>query len=119
MKLRLDRKNTIGLIFFLAFVISMSLIFQFEERFTIENWKSNYTTRYKMVDDLIESQFLIGKPKSEVFEILGQPDSQSNAKKDAFIYDIGDPPSFFSSQKEYLLIIFKNEQVEEVTLAVD
>ena len=41
MKLRLNRKNTIGLIFFLAFVLSTSLIFQFEERFTTENWKSN------------------------------------------------------------------------------
>ena len=48
-----------------------------------------------------------------------QPDSKPNTSKDGFIYNIGDPPSFFSSQKEYLLIVFKNEHVEEVTLAVE
>jgi hypothetical protein len=119
MPLKLKGIGRIGLFFLVAAVLAFALINFLEEPFDAQKWKSEPLQRYEMVDDLIESQFLIGKPKNEVFEILGQPDSQSNSSKDTFIYNIGDPPSFFSSQKEYLLIVFKNEHVEEVTLAVE
>ncbi len=119
MKLRLNRKNTIGLIFFLAFVISTSLIFQFEERFTTENWKSNHTTRYKMVDDLIESQLLIGKTSEEVIEILGHPSTTRYKKSELFVYNIGKEPSFFEAQPDRLVVIFVNNKVDLVSLAVE
>ncbi|WP_426432257.1 hypothetical protein ACPX19_06645 [Winogradskyella sp. HB-48] len=111
--------SKIVLFFLVAAVLAFALINFLEEPFDAQKWQSEPLQRYEMVDDLIESQILIGKPKHEVFEILGQPDSQSNSSKDAFIYNIGNPPSFFSSQKEYLLIVLENQQVEKVTLAVD
>lgn len=109
----------IGLFFLAAVITAFILINLLEKPFDAQKWQTEPLQRYEMVDDLIESQILIGKPKHEVFEILGQPDSQSNSSKDAFIYNIGNPPSFFSSQKEYLLIVFENQQVEKVTLAVE
>lgn len=119
MWLRLKRNDKIGLFFFMAFVISMSLIWMFEERFDQERWITNPQKRYKMVDDLIESQLLMNKTKSEVREILGIPKFSSNEPKDILIYGIGEPPSFVDSQREHLLLIFVDQKVIEVTLAFD
>lgn len=116
---RLKRNDKIGLFFFLAFIISTSLIWLFEERFNEEQWAENPSQRYKMVDDLIESQLLMDKSKSKVVALLGQPTSQSNVEKDIFIYRIGKQPSFFESRREHLLIIFINQKVDEVTLALE
>ena len=119
MWLRLKRNDKIGLFFFVAFIISSSLIWLFEERFTQEQWRTNPSQRYKLVDNLIESQLLIGKSKDEVIVLLGEPYSKSNVKEDIFIYRLGKQPSFFNSRKEHLLIIFVNQQVDEVTLALE
>lgn len=107
----------IGLFFLVATVLAFALINFLEEPFDEQKWRDEPLERYEMVDDIIESQILIGKPKKEVFKILGQPDSLFSEKKDAIIYAIGDPPSFFASQKEYLLVVFKNQKVDKVTLA--
>lgn len=109
----------IGLFFLAAVIIAFILINLLEKPFDAKVWQAEPLQRYEMVDDIIESQILSGKTKPEIIEILGQPDSKLNASKDAFIYTIGDPPSFFSSQKEYLFIVFKNKRVEDVSLAVD
>ena len=116
---RLKGNDKIGLFFFVAFIISSSLIWLFEERFNKEQWRSNPQQRYKMVDDLIDSQLLINKSKDEVVLLLGEPYSSSAIEKDIFIYRIGKQPSFFESKKEHLLIIFENQKVDEVTLAVE
>ncbi|WP_138432841.1 hypothetical protein [Winogradskyella algicola] len=117
--MQLKRIGKISVFFLVAVVLALILIRILEEPFDTQKWQSEPLKRYEMVDDIIESQILSGKPKSEIIEILGQPDSKLNTSKDAFIYNIGNPPSFFSSQKEYLLIVFKNERVEDVSLAVD
>ena len=116
---RFKRNDKIGLFFFTAFVISSSLIWLFEERFNEDQWASNPSQRYKMVDDLIESQILIDRSKAEVKDILGEPYSKSNDDKDIFVYNIGKQPSFFENRREHLLIIFELQKVEEVTLAFE
>lgn len=117
--MQLKRIGKIGLFFLVALVLAFILVNTLEKPFDAKVWQAEPLQRYEMADDIIESQILSGKTKREIIEILGQPDSKSNAEKEGFIYKIGDPPSFFSSQKEYLLIIFKNEHVEKVTLAVE
>lgn len=108
------------LVFVLAvFIISASLLWLFEKPFNATEWKSNPLERYKMVDDLIESQLIMDKSKDEVMSLLGQPYSSSNIEKDIFIYRLGDQPSFFNSRKEHLLIIFEHQKVHEVTLALE
>ncbi len=109
----------IGLFFLAAVIIAFILINLLEKPFDAKVWQAEPLQRYEMVDDIIESQILSGKTKHEIIEILGQPDSKLNTSKDAFIYNIGNPPSFFSSQKEYLLIVFKSKRVEDVSLAVN
>ena len=119
MILKLKRNDKIGLFFFVAFIISTSLIWLFEERFDQEQWRSNPQQRYKMADDLIESQLLIGKTKAEVISILGYSGFHVDSNQDILTYSLGEQPSFFETEKEYLLIVFINGKVKEVSLAVE
>lgn len=119
MNIKLKRNDKIGLFFFVAFIMSSSLIWLFEERFSKEQWRGQPTQRYKMVDDIIESQLLISKTKDEVIVLLGKPNSSSSIEKDIFLYRLGKPPSFFEAKREQLLIIFVNQRVNEVTLATE
>ncbi|MDY2585871.1 hypothetical protein [Winogradskyella aquimaris] len=109
----------IGLFFLVAIIIAFILLKNLEKPFDSQKWRSEPLQRYEMVNDLIESQILKDKSKTIVVQTLGNPDSKSTTEQEVFIYDIGDPPSFFSSQKEYLLIVFKNQHVEQVTLAIE
>ncbi|WP_111682353.1 hypothetical protein [Winogradskyella tangerina] len=119
MILKLKRLDKFILFFILAFVISFSLIQLFETRFDESLWKDNPRKRYKMVDDLIESQLLMNKTKSEVRAILGIPQFSSTEPQDILIYGIGEPPSFVDSKREHLLLIFEDQRVIKVTLAFD
>ena len=109
----------IGVIFLVATVIAIMFFDLFEMPFNAQHWQTKPLERYEMVDNLIESQILIGKDRSEVIDILGQPDSKSGSNKDVFVYVIGSAPSIFSSKKEYLVIVFKNQIVDKVTLATE
>ena len=117
MELRLKRNDKIGLIFFVAFIISTSLIWLFEERFDSDDWKNRPGSRYKMVDDLIESRLLIGTSKTKVLQVLGEPETKSNTTYDYFLYELGKGPSFFESKKEQLLVEFRSNRVEKVAVA--
>ena len=113
---RNNHVNQIGLIFFSAFVLGTTLIYQFEERFDTEQWISQPSMRYKMVDEIIENKLLIGKSKEEVTVLLGSPNSSSTNGKDFYLYRLGIPPSFTESKKEQLLIVFENNKVAKVTV---
>jgi len=119
MRLRLKRKDKIGLFFFLAFVVSMSLIWFFEERFNQEIWLTDVGERYKMLDDILENKFLIGKTKQEVIVLLGEPDADSKLGDNYFVYRLGVPPSFFDSELQYLLVTFENETVIKLSKAIN
>ncbi len=116
---KLNRTYKLVLLFFIASIVSFSLISLFEEPFDTDQWKSNWTERHKMVDDLIESRLLIGKRKNEVLQLLGNPKNTSKGNKDFFTYRLGNPPSFFNSEPEYLMVVFVNGKVDKVTLAID
>lgn len=116
---KLKRREKIGLFLLVAFVLSISLIWLFEKRFDKDDWKNEPLSRYQMVDNLIESQLLIDKTKVEVLELLGRPSSSVSQEKDAFLYKIGTEPSFFESSPDQLLIVFEDDKVAKVTLAID
>ena len=103
------------LLFFTALVIAISVVWFFEDRFEQSVWQSEPTSRYKLADDIIESQLLIGKTKAEVLELLGAPSSTSVMKEGSLIYNLGKPASFFEPKMEFLLVVFKNQKVVEVT----
>ena len=108
---KFKRNDIIGSIFFIAFVIGTSLIYQFEERFNEETWRNEPTKRYEMVDDLLERNLLNGKTKEEVIGLLGQPSSGRSLENDFFLYNLGSPPHFTKSEPEELRIIFENQKV--------
>lgn len=117
--LKLKRNDKIGLFFFVAFVLSTSLIYLFEERFDKNQWRANPSRRYQMVDDLIESQLLIGKTKDDVILLLGEPYSSIASGNDVFLYRLGKPPSFFESKREQLLIAFEVGIVFKVAITLE
>jgi hypothetical protein len=116
---RNNQKNQIGLLFFIAFVAGTILIYQFEERFDENIWRSEPARRYNLVDDIIESQLLIGKTKDEVIALLGDSYSTLSLNQESFIYSLGKPPSFFEPKEELLVIVFVNQKVKEVTRLQD
>jgi len=72
-----------------------------------------------MVDDILEQKFLIGKTKDEIIVLLGKPSLRSSSGKDIFLYRLGEPPSFFESKKEQLVIVFKNEKAVKISVAIE
>ena len=119
MRFELKRYDKIGLFFFAACIIGTSLIWLFEERFDSDNWQNQPTMRYKMVDDIVEQKLLLGKTKDEVIVLLGEPNSKTSEGKAVFLYNLGRPPSFFKTKREQLLIVFANQKVEKVAIAIE
>jgi hypothetical protein len=116
MKLKFKRNDIIGAIFFIAFVVSTTLIYQFDEKFSEEYWTTRPSKRHNMVDDLLERELLKDKTKMEVISLLGQPSSDGFREKDYFIYNLGKPPSFTKPQLKKLLIVFEDEKVSSAVV---
>lgn len=119
MGIKLKRNDKIGLIFFLAFIISMSLIWLFEERFDANQWRSNPGKRYQMAKDIIEQNLLNGKTKDEVIQILGMPRPSDSANVNVLIYELGTPPSFFDEEPQQLIVQFNDRKVIGVAVLQD
>ena len=115
---RLNRNDKIAFFFIVAFAISFSLIWIFEDQYDKDVWMNTPTERYKMADDIIESQMLLNKSKIEVIELLGEPNAVLS-DQNAFVYKLGSPPSFFSETKEHLLVVFTQNSVSKVSLALE
>ncbi|MFD1062929.1 hypothetical protein ACFQ1Q_06690 [Winogradskyella litorisediminis] len=110
MKLKLKRNDQIGFTFFLAFAISTTLIYHFEEQFDSQAWRSKPSQRHKMLDYIIEEKLFLNASKQEVIDVLGEPNQNLNNKKDAFIYNLGKPESFFDKKNKQMIITFKNDK---------
>lgn len=77
------------------------------------SWKSDPMTRYEMTQDLIQSELLIGKSKTEIESILGE--QSSNFEKDHWRYEIGYVPSLLNIDPSMLDIYF----VDDIVVKVD
>jgi len=79
--------------------------------------------RYEMIDNMIETDFLIGKSKEEVAKLLGKVQwlSWNEAKKgfdpNVWNYGLGLIPGAFEDIKEDAEITFKNNKVTLVKLS--
>lgn len=113
--LKVSKIDQIGIFFLVAFIVSKTLIWLFEEQFTKENWKTYSYKRYKMTDEIIENKLIIGKTKQEIIFLLGNNMRSSKANgKEQLVYPLGTPPSFFEEKKEKLIILFEAGYVVEV-----
>ena len=80
--------------------------------FDQNEWNSNIEERYKMSEDIIESEMLIGKTRDDVINILGNNYSTNNENR--LSYELGFVPGLFNIDPAYLNIIFKNGKVISV-----
>ena len=86
------------------------------EKFDSHIWKNEDRLRYRMVNDIIDNQLLIGKTKQEVIEILGK-DTEEGPCKDCIGYSTNEPDQGFSIDHEVLEINFNNQnKVTSATL---
>ncbi|WP_179352991.1 ubiquitin family protein [Winogradskyella vidalii] len=112
---RNNQINQIGLIFFLAFVISTSLHYFFESRFDEERWKENPMKRYEMVDDIFDRELFLSNTKKEIIQQLGYPKNAYSLESDIYNYYIGRELKLSNNQIVQLTLVFKNGRVVEVS----
>jgi hypothetical protein len=80
--------------------------------FDKQEWETNIEERYKMSEDIIESNILIGKNKEGITELLGQ-DFYSN-NENHIAYELGFVPGLFNIDPDVLDIYFENGKVTKV-----
>jgi hypothetical protein len=97
-----------GLVMIWIFSVSYYPTSDFDQN----EWKSNIEERYKMSEDILESEMLIGKNRDEVINILGNNYSTNNENR--LSYELGFVPGLFNIDPDYLDIKFENEIVISV-----
>ncbi len=88
-----------------------------QKYFSSEAWIDRPALRYEMADDLMNSNLLIDKNKTEIESLLGQYEwlSWNETLKDhdtnAWNYNLGIEPGAFTTEKECLEITFNDNRV--------
>ncbi|WP_299102381.1 hypothetical protein [uncultured Winogradskyella sp.] len=108
--------NQVGLILFISFIISSSLIYVFDERFSEKSWKQSPMKRYQMVDDIIDRDLFINDSKQVVISKLGQPRILNSSTNKQYNYYIGTGLKVSNDQTAMLSLIFQNNKVIKVLL---
>jgi hypothetical protein len=80
--------------------------------FNKQKWNENKEERYKMSNDIIKSEILIGKTKEEVIELLG--DDFYSYDENHIAYDLGFVPGLFNIDPDVLDIYFEKSKVIKV-----
>ncbi|NRA93955.1 MAG: hypothetical protein HRU26_14980 [Psychroserpens sp.] len=85
-------------------------------------WIEKPGLRYELTDDMLDSQLLSGKTKSDVESLLGIQEwytwdsIQNQHDQDKWNYSLGQEPGAFNDQKECLEIAFENNKVIATTI---
>jgi hypothetical protein len=98
----------VGIIMLWIFSISYYPSKEFDK----QKWISDKEKRYELSKEIIESEMLIGKTKSEVKQILGNEENDENS--DLWNYYLGFKPGLFGIDPDVLDIEFKNGKVIKV-----
>jgi hypothetical protein len=80
--------------------------------FDKQKWNENKEERYKMSNDIIKSEMLIGKTKEDVIEFLG--DDYYSYDESHIAYELGFVPGLFNIDPDVLDIYFENGKVIKV-----
>jgi hypothetical protein len=80
--------------------------------FNKQEWASNKEERYKMSNDIMESNLLIGKTKDEVITLMGNDFYKYDDNH--ISYGLGFVPGLFNIDPDVLDIYFKNGKVFKV-----
>ena len=98
----------VGIIFVFVFSIS----YYPKTDFNKQEWNKNKEERYKMSNDIIKSEILIGKTKDEVIELLG--DDFYSYDENHIVYDLGFVPELLNIDPDVLDIYFEYGKVVKV-----
>lgn len=82
-----------------------------KEKFDELIWSKSVTERHKMIDDLLSSNYLIGKSKNKIKEIFGKP-SKSFEKENTWNYELV-KRNWSDFETVYLKIYFENNAVSK------
>lgn len=89
--------------------------------FTAELWREQPELRYEISDDLIDTELLIGKTKTDITELLGTyewlgwNEALKNHDSNIWNYNLGIEPGAFNTKKECIEIVFSNNKVSAIT----
>lgn len=104
--------------FYMAYpFINIVSNYHHQKYFNAEAWAKKPTLRYEMIDFIIQSDTLKGKTPKEIKKLLGEPewltwDEENKMHYDTqWNYSLGIEPGAFTTQKEQLEVIFKNDKV--------
>lgn len=88
-----------------------------DTEFQIIKWSEDIQSRHEMRKDIIESELLIGKTKTELVELLGEPNIDLKITNDTvqnWTYYLGSEGHGFGWKFHYLNLNFKNGEVDKV-----
>ncbi|MCB0382668.1 MAG: hypothetical protein KDD05_05040 [Psychroserpens sp.] len=91
-----------------------------QKYFSSELWIEKPSLRYELTDDLIASNLLIGKTKTEVESLLGPyewlswNDTIKDHDNNKWNYSLGIEPGAFNTEKECIEIVFNNDKVTSI-----
>ena len=110
--------------FYIWYPIStIFLPYHHEKQFNSEAWTEKPGLRYEMIDNMIETDFLTGKSKKDVINLLGEVEwlswnyKSNDFDSNAWNYGLGLIPGAFKDIKEDVQISFKNQKVSNVKLS--
>ncbi|MGB0896737.1 MAG: hypothetical protein ACPGU9_01215 [Flavobacteriaceae bacterium] len=110
--------------FYIWYPIStIFLPYHHHKQFETNAWIEKPGLRYEMIDHMIETDFLIGKSKEEVGQLLGEVQwlswnyKNNDFDPDVWNYGLGLIPGAFQDIKEDVEITFTNNKVSAVKLS--
>lgn len=101
------------LYFGLIMIWVFSVSYYPETDFNSQEWNENKEERFKMSNNIIKCEILIGKNKKEVIELLGNDFYSYNENHIA--YDLGFVPGLLKIDPDVLDIYFENGKVIRVS----
>lgn len=78
------------------------------EKFDSQKWKTNEQHRYRMINDIMNSNLLMGKTKVEVITLLGNT-TEEGPCNDCIGYSTNEPDQGFSIDHQVLEINFDSQ----------
>ncbi|WP_431134553.1 hypothetical protein [Psychroserpens mesophilus] len=96
-----------------------------QKYFSSELWKEEPALRYEISDNMLASETLTGKSKSEIILLLGThewlswDDLKKNHDTNRWNYSLGIEPGAFNQEKECIELVFKNNKVTTVNTYKD
>ena len=96
----------------LIFALFSYLFYEPQYDFDREKWFADKNLRFEMGDDIVKSEILKNKTKSEIIDFIGTPELSDST--DVWIYNLGMSVAGFGWQFNSLQLTFENDKVVDV-----